>query len=64
MPMDVPANCCPQEGLRILARIIARAYLADTQAEDTAVAKPRRKVKKDENIRGARRNSTNGKGSY
>ena len=64
MPENVSPNGVPEQGLRILARIIARAYLADTQAEDTGVAKPRRKVKKDENIHRARRNSPDGKGSH
>lgn len=48
------------EGLRILARIIARAYLADTQG-DEPVENSQKKVKKGESISGTSRNSFDGK---
>ena len=53
----------PKEGLRILARIIARAYLADELGNNTASAATRRKDKNDESIRGTVRSSSDGEGS-
>ena len=53
-----------KEGLRILARIIARAYLADNQGNNTTMARTRKRVEKDENLPGTMRNNSDGKGSY
>ena len=52
------------DGLRILARMIARAYLADERAKDAGVPGPRRKAKKDENIPRAKRDRPDGKSSH
>ena len=52
-----------KEGLRILARIIARAYLADSPGNNT-MPRTRKKVKKDESLRRATRSNSDGKGSY
>lgn len=49
-----------KEGLRILARIIARAYLAHNQGNNT-IGKTRKKVKKDESLRRTARDNFDGK---
>jgi len=54
----------PKEGLRILARIIARAYLADNQGNHKMMARTRKRVKKDESLLGPVRSDSDGKGSY
>lgn len=64
MSENASTHRLPEQAIKLLARIIARAYLADTQAKDTAVAKPLRKVKKDENVYRAKRSNADGKGSH
>jgi len=54
----------PKEGLRILARMIARAYLADCQSDDEAKNTPGKKVSKAEGKLQARRNKTHGKANH
>jgi hypothetical protein len=51
-----------KEGLKILARIIARAYLADNQSNNS-IGKTRKKGRKDESLRRAIGNKSHGKGS-
>lgn len=53
-----------EEGLKILARIIARAYLADNQGSNATMAKTQKGVKKNESLPGAKRSNSHGKGSY
>jgi len=48
------------EGLQVLARIIAKAYLADSRC-DVGTAKTCEEGKKDERISRTGRNSPNGK---
>lgn len=50
------------DGLRILARIIGRAYLADNR-HDVKVVKMQGRIKKDESVSRTGRNSPNGKRS-
>jgi len=52
-----------KEGLRILARIIARAYLADSQGNNT-IGKTRKKGSKDESLRRTIGSKCDGKGSH
>ena len=52
-----------KEGLRILARIIARAYLADDQGNNT-IGKTRKKGRKDESLRRTIGSKSDGKGSH
>lgn len=54
----------PKEGLKILARIIARAYLADHQGSNTTRARTRKRSKKDESLLGTMRSNSDGKGSF
>lgn len=51
------------EGLKILARIIAKAYLAETQ-DDKGVPKIQERVNRDEDISRTSRDSFDGKGNY
>jgi len=51
------------EGLKVLARIIAKAYLAETQ-DDKEVPKIQERVKRDEDISRTSRDSFDGKGNY
>lgn len=53
----------PEEGLRILARIIARAYLADDQ-DDNTMRRTRKRVKKNENLRRTRRGNFDEESSH
>ena len=52
-----------KEALRILARIIARAYLADNEGNNT-MTRTRKKVKKDESLRRATQSNSDGEGSH
>jgi hypothetical protein len=54
----------PEEGLRILARIIAKAYLVDNQGSNATMARNRKGVKKNESLPGAMRSNSHGKRSY
>ncbi len=54
----------PAEALRILARIIARAYLNDNQGGNATVGRTRKRVKKDESLRRATRSESDGKTSH
>jgi len=54
----------PNEALRILARIIAKAYLADCQGDGARTANARERSKKGENLPGATRDSSDGEGSH
>ena len=53
----------PNEGLRILARIITKACLADKQSV-TGTAKTKRQFEQSEDISRTRRNCSNGKHCY
>ena len=48
----------------ILARIIARAYIADCERDDAAEDSPREEVRKDEDVHRATRDSHDGEGSH
>ena len=54
----------PEEALRILARIMARAYLNDNQGGNATVGRTRRRVKKDESSRRATRSESDGRTSH
>ena len=56
-------NLEPDEALKVLARIIARAYLAETQ-DDKWVPKIQKRLKRDEDISRTSRDSFDGKGDY
>ena len=51
----------PEEELRILARIMARAYLNDNQGGNATVGRTRKRAKKDESLRRATRSEFDGK---
>jgi hypothetical protein len=53
----------PEEGLKILARIIAKAYLSDNQGNNEQMARTRKGVKKDESVPRRMRSDSHGKGS-
>jgi len=52
----------PTTALVVLARIIARAYLADNQGNN-AMARTSKKVKKGESLRRTRRSNSDGEGN-
>ena len=54
----------PKEGLRILARIIARAYLVDSQGTNATIARTQRRIKKDESVPRTMRSDSDGEGSH
>jgi hypothetical protein len=56
-------NLEPNEALKVLARIIAKAYLAETQV-DKRVPRSENGDKRDENISRTSRDSFDGKGDY
>jgi hypothetical protein len=61
--MIMSENLRQIEGLKILARIIAKVYLAKCQ-EDREAAKPLKRLRTNEVISRTRRNSQDGKRSY
>ena len=62
-PERMSKNLEPNEALEALARIIAKAYLAETQ-DDKRVPRAENADKKDEDISRTRRDRFDGKGDY
>jgi hypothetical protein len=54
----------PEEGLKILARIIAKVYIAHNQGSNTLMARTRKGDKKDESLPRTMRSNSHGKRSY